>query len=85
MIPASYLYKEAFKQHWGEDFARRSGEAPWEAHVDAGLWEQPSLWRAIAGLAGRLFGASRSVTAAETAASGRHSPAATDRNPGFPA
>jgi hypothetical protein len=85
MIPASYLYKDAYKQHWGEDFARRSGEAPWEAHPDAGLWEKPSLWRNIAGLAGRLFGASRPVTADETEASGRRCPEATDRNPALPA
>ena len=26
MIPASYLYKDAFKQHWGEDFVRLAGE-----------------------------------------------------------
>jgi hypothetical protein len=26
MIPASYLYKDAYKQHWGEDFVRLAGE-----------------------------------------------------------
>ena len=26
MIPASYLYKDAYKQHWGEDFVRVAGE-----------------------------------------------------------
>ena len=26
MIPASYLYKDAYKQHWGEDFIRLAGE-----------------------------------------------------------
>ena len=50
MIPASYLYEQAYKQHWGEDFARRAGEAPWEAQPDAGLWEKPSLWRRLAAL-----------------------------------
>jgi len=85
MIPASYLYKDAYKQHWGEDFARRSGEAPWEAHPDAGLWEKPSLWRTIAGLAGRLFGANRPARADETEASGPRCPEASRRNPALPA
>jgi hypothetical protein len=26
MIPASYLFKDAYKQHWGEDFVRLAGE-----------------------------------------------------------
>ena len=26
MIPASYLYKDAYKQHWGDDFVRLAGE-----------------------------------------------------------
>ena len=57
MIPASYLYKEAYKQHWGEDFARRTGEAPWEAHPEAGLWEKPSLWRRLGRFFSGAFGA----------------------------
>lgn len=77
MIPASYLYKDAYKQHWGEDFGRRSGEAPWQAHPDAGLWEKPSLWRSIAGLAMRLFASSNGPAANETEA--------TDRRPALPA
>jgi len=85
MIPASYLYKEAFKQHWGEDFARRSGEAPWEAQPDAGLWEKPSLWRAVAGFAAKLFHSKAPATVDETEASGRQRPEATDRRPALPA
>lgn len=85
MIPASYLYKEAYKQHWGEDFARRSGEAPWEAEPDAGLWERPALWRAVAAIAGRLFGRDPRSAAAETEASGHTGPEAAARRPAFPA
>lgn len=85
MIPSSYLFKDAYKQHWGEDFARNSGEEPWEAHLDAGLWEKPSLWRRLAGLVGRLSASSRQVTADETEASGRRCPEATDRGPALPA
>lgn len=51
MIPATFLYKDAFEQHWGKDFARRSGETAWEAHPDAGQWERPSLFRTIRDLA----------------------------------
>lgn len=85
MIPASYLYKQAYKQHWGEDFARRSGEAPWEAQPDAGLWEKPSLWRAIGSFVGRLFASGRPAVTDETEASGRHCPEATDRRPALSA
>ena len=77
MIPASYLYKDAYKQHWGEDFARRSGEEPWEAHLDAGLWERPTLWRRLSNLAARLSGSAGRAT--DTSASGRDCPKATDR------
>ncbi len=84
MIPASYLYKDAYKQHWGEDFARRSGEEPWEAHRDAGLWEKPSLWRRLSSFTARLFG-SVAGRAADTSASGRGCPEATDRGPALPA
>ena len=83
MIPASYLYKEAYKQHWGEDFARRTGEAPWEAHLEAGLWEKPSLWRRLSNLATRLSGSTG--RAANTSASGSDCPEATDRRPALPA
>jgi hypothetical protein len=85
MIPASYLYKQAYDQHWGEDFARSTGEAPWEAEPNAGLWEKPALWRAIAGIAGRLFGHDRRSGADETEASGRTGPEATSHQPAFPA
>jgi len=85
MIPASYLYREAYKQHWGEDFARRSGEAPWQAQPDAGLWEKPALWRALARIVGRLSASPRQATADEIEASGRRCPAATNREPALPA
>jgi len=55
MIPASYLYKDAFEQHWGRDFARVSGEAAWEPHVDAGQWQQPPLFRAIRAVLSVMF------------------------------
>lgn len=80
MIPASYLYKEAYKQHWGEDFARRSGEAPWQAQPDAGLWEKPSLWRRLAA----LFGAAR-TSRVETEPSGQRCPEVADRRTVLPA
>jgi hypothetical protein len=83
MIPASYLYKDAYKQHWGEDFARRSGEEPWEVHRDAGLWEKPALWRRLSSLAARLSGSTGRAT--DTSASGHHCPEATDRKPALPA
>lgn len=57
MIPASYLYKDAYRQHWGEDFARNSGEEPWEAHVDAGQWPPPKLFSRLAALFGGRLGA----------------------------
>lgn len=83
MIPASYLYKEAYKQHWGEDFARRTGEAPWEAHPEAGLWEKPKLWRRLGALFGRVFGAR--TTSVETETSGQPCPEVTDRRNVLPA
>lgn len=79
MIPASYLYKQAYKQHWGEDFARRSGEAPWQAEPDAGLWEKPSLWRRLAA----LFGAR--TAGVETETSGQRCPEVTERRTVLPA
>lgn len=85
MIPASYLFKQAYARHWGEDFARRSGEAPWQAQPDAGLWEKPSLWRAVAGIVGRLSASHRQAPADAIEASGRRCPAATDREPVLPA
>ena len=56
MIPASYLYKDAYRQHWGEDFARVSGEEPWEAHLDAGQWPAPSLFGKLVALLSRSSG-----------------------------
>ena len=83
MIPASYLYKDAYKQHWGDDFARRSGEEPWEAHLDAGLREKPSLWRRLSNVAAGLFGSTEPAT--DASASGRRCPEAPDRGPALPA
>lgn len=80
MIPASYLYKHAYRQHWGEDFARSSGQAPWGAQPDAGLWEKPSLWRRLAA----LFGNGRRVAVAVDT-SGQHCPEAADRRTVLPA
>jgi hypothetical protein len=57
MIPASYLYKDAYRQHWGEDFARTTGEEPCEAHLDAGHWPQPTLFDRVAALMRRISGA----------------------------
>lgn len=84
MIPASYLYKEAYKQHWGEDFARRTGEAPWEAHPEAGLWEKPTLWRRLGELFSRTFGVGRTA-GAQTETSGQHCPEVTNRRNVLPA
>lgn len=28
MIPASYLYKDAYRQHWGRNYGRFDGEGP---------------------------------------------------------
>jgi hypothetical protein len=84
MIPASYLYKEAYKQHWGEDFARRTGEAPWEAHPEAGLWEKPSLWRRLGQFFGGAFGATEAA-GVETRTSGQRCPEAADRRTVLPA
>lgn len=84
MIPASYLYKHACKQHWGEDFARRAGEAPWEAHPEAGLWEKPALWRRLGSFFGRVFGATRPASV-ETETSGQPCPEVTDRRNVLPA
>ena len=67
MIPASYLYKDAFDQHWGRDFARVSGEAPWEEHLDAGHWERPSLFRAVRDLVTLAFAPTRRDPAAAEA------------------
>lgn len=84
MIPASYLYKEAYKQHWGEDFARRTGEAPWEAHPEAGFWEKPSLWRRLGQFFGGAFGATEAA-GVETRTSGQRCPEAADRRTVLPA
>lgn len=47
MIPASYLYKQAYRQHWGDDFVRPARDAA-NRHPDG---DQPpprrSLLRAI--------------------------------------
>lgn len=47
MIPASYLYKQAYRQHWGDDFVRLARNAA-NRHPDG---DQPppqrSLLRAI--------------------------------------
>jgi hypothetical protein len=77
MIPASYLYKDAFEQHWGRDFARVSGERPWEAHTDAGHWESPSLFRTIRDLASLALAPARR----DTAAGARPCPEAVDCPP----
>jgi hypothetical protein len=78
MIPASYLYKDAFEQHWGKDFARVSGEAPWEDHPDAGQWERPSLFRAVRDLVALTFAPVRRDSAA---ARGRLCPEGVDCPP----
>jgi hypothetical protein len=57
MIPASYLYKDAYRQHWGDDFARNAGEEPWEAHLDAGHWPPPSPFGRLTAWLRRLSGA----------------------------
>ncbi|MGV3491738.1 MAG: hypothetical protein ACO1OG_10495 [Devosia sp.] len=64
MIPASYLYKDAYRQHWGDDFARQTGEEAWEANADAGHWPVPGAFTRIAALFRRLGGAG--VPASET-------------------
>lgn len=78
MIPASYLYKDAYKQHWGEDFARRTGEAQWEApleaHMEAGQWSRPSPFRGLRALLARLVGHARQ--SANASASERDCPEA---------
>lgn len=84
MIPASYLYKDAYKQHWGEDFARRTGEAPWEAHLEAGLWEKPTLWRRLGTFFNGVFGTAGAARV-ETETSGQHCPEVTDRRTVLPA
>lgn len=46
MIPASYLYKQAYRRHWGEDFVRPSRDAA--RHPDGDQPPPPrSLLRAI--------------------------------------
>jgi len=80
MIPASYLYKDAYKQHWGEDFARRTGEAPWEAHLEAGQWSRPSPFRGLGVLLARRAGQARqSRQTANPSASERDCPEAGHR------
>lgn len=43
MIPASYLYKDAYRQHWGREFGRIEGEAPTQPTID--YWPLPSALR----------------------------------------
>lgn len=47
MIPASYLYEQAYRQHWGEDFVRTAKDAA--ARLPDGDQPPPrrSLLRAI--------------------------------------
>jgi hypothetical protein len=42
MIPASYLYKDAYRQHWGRDFPRIAGEEPAQPRMEP-HWSQPSV------------------------------------------
>lgn len=49
MIPASYLYRDAYRRHWGEDFVGLD-EKPLD-HDDAG---QPARARILAALASVL-------------------------------
>ncbi len=49
MIPASYLYKDAYRQHWGRDFARIAGEDPAQPHSEP-TWPSPSALQAARNL-----------------------------------
>lgn len=52
MIPASYLYKDAYRQHWGEDFVRAAGEEL-EPQAEAGKRARPRILAALAVLRSR--------------------------------
>ena len=52
MIPASYLYKDAYKQHWGEDFVRLAGEDARQPQTST----KGSLLQAIGSVVARAFG-----------------------------
>ena len=59
MIPASFLYKDAFRQHWGRDFERAEKLMPDEP-VATTEWPRPSILQAARDLFGLALGPQRS-------------------------
>lgn len=58
MIPASYLYRDAYRQQWGRDFSRIDGEVPARPKAEP-HWPQPSTLQAARDLFGFALGPRR--------------------------
>jgi len=59
MIPASYLFKDTYRQHWGNEFERIEGEKP-VAHGRLNASTARSLLAALRDLAALAFEPRRS-------------------------
>ena len=58
MIPASYLYKDAFTRRWGRDFERGTDGLATSPRIGP-EWPQPSRLRAARDLFDLAFGTRR--------------------------